>query len=316
MLDGLAGTGARGIRLAVEGPEMNIHINDRGAGAYNIILKNIRLNGLKGIRKNIKPNDDKDIVTSKQDLYALLPTGKWDWIDIDPYGSPIIFVDQAAQRLSGDGVLSVTATDTAPLCGTFSKACRRRYMAKPLNTGCRHETGLRILVGAVIRRAAVTDIALTPELAYYQGHFFRAYFRKAGSARKADALLKRVGYLIFNGGEYSISSDCPAGKSWAGPLWLGDLFERKLIREMLAKADEYMSKDTLKLLGILSDELLQPPYFYHTDDIARTFRVEPPRTAAAVDVLREQGFKASLVHYDTKGFRTDAGLKDLRKVLE
>jgi tRNA (guanine26-N2/guanine27-N2)-dimethyltransferase len=303
MLDGLAGTGARGVRLAVEGPGMHILINDRSAEVQKVI------------RKNVKLNDLGNVETSQHDLFSLLPTAKWDWIDIDPYGSPIMFVDQAAQRLSGRGILSVTATDTAPLCGTFAKACRRRYLAKPLNSGCKHETGLRILVGSVIRRAAVMDIALTPELAYYQGHFFRAYFRKTSSARRADSLLDEIGYLRFENGEYSVSKDCPAGREWAGPLWLGDLFDRKLVREMLAKTDDSMAKETHKLMHILKDELSQPPYHYDTDDLARVWRTEPPRTKTAVAKLEERGHKASVVHYSTKGFRTDADFADMKAIL-
>ena len=329
MLDALGGTGARGIRLAVEAPKMRIHINDRVPDAVKAIRKNIRLNDLKAIE------------TSQQEVFALLPTGKWDWIDIDPYGSPIDFVDAAVQRLAAGGTLSVTATDTAPLCGTFSKACRRRYMARPMNSGCKHETGLRILAGNIVRRAAVMDIALAPELAYYQGHFFRCYFRKSGGAKQADALLKKIGYLELKDGEYSASDKCPTGKSWAGPsnlrlkqsenrkffgkprpaeqgwagpLWIGNLAEKKLVGEMLASADDSMTKETVKLLQILKDELLQPPFHYHTDDLARAWRIEPPKTKDAIEILKQRGHRASPVHYSTKGFKTDAGYDEMRGI--
>lgn len=301
MLDALGGTGARGIRLAVEAPKMSIHINDRVPEAHNAILDNIRLNNLKGVD------------TGQQEIFALLPTDKWDWIDIDPYGSPINYVDSAAQRLATGGVLSVTATDTAPLCGTYAKACRRRYLARPMNSGCRHETGLRILVGNISQRAAVMDIAMIPELAYYQGHFFRCYFRKASGAKQADALLKKIGYLQLKNGEYSVSDITPE-KNWAGPLWLGNLTEKKLVREMLAAADDSMVKDTTKLLRILKDELLQPPFHYDTDELARAWRIEPPKTKGAVETLKERGHKASLVHYSTKGFKTDAGYNEMKAI--
>jgi tRNA (guanine26-N2/guanine27-N2)-dimethyltransferase len=303
MLDALGGTGARGIRLAVEAPKMRILINDRVPEACKVIRKNIDLNKLDGIE------------TAQQDLFTLLPTGKWDWIDIDTYGSPVAFVDQAVRRLAGGGTLSVTATDTAPLCGTHAKTCKRRYMARPLNSGCRHETGLRILVGNIIRRAAVMDIALVPELAYFQGHFFRCYFMKKASARQADAQLGELGHLELKKGEYAVSKECPEGNLWVGPLWLGDLFDRKLVRRMLAAADESTATETRKLLAILKEELTQPPYHYDTDELARSLKVEPPKTMAAVEMLKERGHKASLVHYSTKGFRTDAVIEEIKDAL-
>jgi tRNA (guanine26-N2/guanine27-N2)-dimethyltransferase len=39
----------------------------------------------------------------------------YQWVDLDPFGSPIQFLDAALQSLSRTGVLEVTATDTACL---------------------------------------------------------------------------------------------------------------------------------------------------------------------------------------------------------
>ena len=41
--------------------------------------------------------------------------GSFQWIDVDPFGSPITFIDGALQALGRVGVLEVTATDTAAL---------------------------------------------------------------------------------------------------------------------------------------------------------------------------------------------------------
>ncbi len=301
VLDGLGGTGARGVRLAVETDlDLNIHINDRSTEAFEVISKNIEMNNLEGI------------TATQLELFSLLPTEKFDWIDIDPYGSPVNYVDPAVQRLSKGGTLSVTATDTAPLCGTYVKACKRRYMARPMNSSCKHETGLRILVGNIIRRVAVMEIALTPELAYYQGHYFRCYFSAEKGAKPADRQLEKIGYLELKGGEYSIRTDLPKGKRWAGPLWLGDLMKKRLVKRMLAAVDKAMSKDTVHLLECLEEELLQPPYHYHTDDLAKLLKMEPLKTRKAVEILCEKGSKASLVHYTTKGYRTEADFDKMK----
>ncbi|MCK4266670.1 MAG: hypothetical protein KAX31_05270, partial [Thermoplasmata archaeon] len=47
ILDALGGTGAKGLRMAVEsGVDLTMHINDMNPLAYDIIRQNIELNGL------------------------------------------------------------------------------------------------------------------------------------------------------------------------------------------------------------------------------------------------------------------------------
>ena len=146
VLDALGGTGAKGIRLANElDTEVQVQINDLSQEAFQVIKKNIRANQLKNAS------------ASNEEFNALLSNNGFDWIDIDPFGSPVKFIDLAARRLSRGGILSITATDTAPLCGAKPETCKRRYLATPLKTEACHEFGLRILVGNTIRRAAVFD---------------------------------------------------------------------------------------------------------------------------------------------------------------
>ena len=44
----------------------------------------------------------------------------FDCIDLDPYGSPSIFLDSAIRSVKNGGLLLVTATDAGPLCGSFT----------------------------------------------------------------------------------------------------------------------------------------------------------------------------------------------------
>jgi tRNA (guanine26-N2/guanine27-N2)-dimethyltransferase len=42
---------------------------------------------------------------------------RFDVVDLDPYGSPAVFLDGAVQSVKDGGLLLVTCTDMAVLCG-------------------------------------------------------------------------------------------------------------------------------------------------------------------------------------------------------
>ena len=303
ILDALGGTGAKGIRLANElDQDIDVQINDLSSEAFHIIKKNITANKLKNAK------------ASNEEFNALLSDGGFEWIDIDPFGSPVKFIDLAARRLSRGGILSITATDTAPLCGAKPETCQRRYLATPLNSETCHEFGLRILVGNAVRRAAVFDYGLEPVLAYYHGHYFRAFFRKKKGARTANAGLEKIAYVQWDKKKgYSIHTDQPTG-DYAGPIWTGNLWEPAIVKKMLKLCDDTVGKESLKILENLGNELLQPPYHYHMDQVASLSNSEPLKTDSLVEELQKKGFTASGVHYNRKGFRTDASLSELIKI--
>jgi tRNA (guanine26-N2/guanine27-N2)-dimethyltransferase len=303
-LDALGGTGAKGIRLAVEsGIDLEIMVNDFSPMAFETINKNIAANHLKNVE------------SSCMEYNALLSERSFDWIDIDPYGSPVKFIDMAVQRLARNGVLSITATDTAPLCGAKPEVCIRRYMAQPMRCGCVHEIGLRILVGNTVRKAAALDVGLVPMLSYYYGHYFRAYFKMKKSAGAANSGLRNLGYVAWekNSG-YSVQDTQPAKGQYAGPLWTGDLWEPELVARMLSGCDDAMSRETISTIRKIDEELLQPPFNYHMDELASMTGSDPMKTKDMVRILGERGYKSSMVHYNQKSFKTDAGLPALREI--
>ncbi len=302
VLDALGGTGAKGIRLANELElDISVQINDLSPGAFQIIKKNITAIKLK------------NAIASNVEFNALLSDGGFKWIDIDPFGSPVKFIDLAARRLSRGGILSITATDTAPLCGAKPETCQRRYLANPLHTEAHHEFGLRILVGNAVRRAAVFDYGLEPVLAYYHGHYFRAFFRKKKGAKTANAGLENIAYVLWDEKKgYSIHKEQPKGR-FAGPIWIGDLWDPAIVKKMLKLCDEDTGKESRKILENLKNELLQPPYHYHMDQVASLSNSEPLKTDFLVEELLKSGFTASGVHYNRKGFRTNASLSEIIK---
>lgn len=55
--------------------------------------------------------------TSAPALPQTVPTQSYDAVDLDPYGTPAPLLDSAVQAVAEGGLLLVTATDMAVLCG-------------------------------------------------------------------------------------------------------------------------------------------------------------------------------------------------------
>lgn len=60
-------------------------------------------------------------------------------IDLDPYGSPTPFMDSAIQSISDGGLLMITSTDMAVLCGNHGEACFAKYGSYPVKAKFCHE---------------------------------------------------------------------------------------------------------------------------------------------------------------------------------
>ena len=73
----------------------------------------------------------------------------YDAVDLDPYGSPTQLLDSAVQAVAEGGLLLVTATDMAVLCGNNGEACWGKYGSYPLHRPYCHEMALRILLASI-----------------------------------------------------------------------------------------------------------------------------------------------------------------------
>jgi len=120
----------------------------------------------------------------------LMSEARFNVIDVDPFGSPAPFVDAACR--SASKMLCVTATDTAPLSGAHFSAGVRRYSALPMNTEYHAETGIRILIGTIIRELVKYDKSATPVLAHATEHYYRAYLLLDRGAELANACVRSM----------------------------------------------------------------------------------------------------------------------------
>jgi tRNA (guanine26-N2/guanine27-N2)-dimethyltransferase len=310
--DVLAGTGARSLRLAHEvAAPLIVHANDADPTALAALGKGAKANGVP----------DGRLRQVHGDAYAFLAARRYDVVDIDPYGSPMPFLDAGVRATRHDGLLCITATDTGALAGTYPRVCRRRYdahhglHAQPW----RSEVGLRILAAALVRAAARFDRTATPILSVSHGHWMRVVARVEDGRKDADAALRLLADAVpdpeTGTGRFVPRAHGQAlSKSWAGPLWSGPLHDAATVAALIAARSTQgvaRAREVDALLPILDQETRAPGFWFVTDGL-QTLLGAPPRRDALLERLRAAGHVASRTHLDPQGIRTDAGLDGLR----
>ena len=297
-LDLFGASGIRGLRIAKETKYAGkIVFNDLKKTAYNNIKKNAAANKVKAFFFN---NDARELLCS-------LDFGV-DAIDIDPYGSPIYYIIDAVKALSRGGLLSITATDTGALSGTFPKTCRRRYHSTSYKSEFYYESGLRILAKECINLCSTFDVALIPIFAHATRHYFRIYFKKVKGAGEADKLIKNIDYISYCPKclerEIGIKELCNCGNKriLIGPLFTGNLYDINLVRKM-SKSD--LCPDFFK--KILEEAEVNIPWFYTTDMIAKKYKIREPR-------MKELNFART--HINPKGFKTKKSIKEFLRLIK
>jgi len=300
MLDGLASSGVRGLRVALEAaPIAEIVLNVYNPSIVQIIDKNIALNGAKNAR------------SSRRNVNALLGEERFDYVDIDPFGTPVPYLTAALQGVENKGMLGFCATDVGVLTGSFKKVCQRRYMARPVNNECAHELALRILVGYAVRLAAAHDLAAEPLVCYSRGHYLRCYLMMTRGVKRAEAQMEQMAHANFEPDGRRWISKHPEAREHAGPLWVGPLFSKDILGAMSQRLSEH-TQGIEKDLTLWEKEWGAAPLFYDTNIMARKFKASPPKLATLMEGLRSMGFNAQSTYFTPTGFKTDAQPEDMR----
>lgn len=302
--DILAATGIRGLRYAKEA-DIKLILNDLNPSAIKLMKRNVLLNRVKAQICN----EDANVLLSKN-------KHKLDVIDIDPFGSPIDFIDSASRAISKEGLLAITATDTAPLSGTYPKTCLRRYGSKPLRGDIGHEVGVRILFNVLARELAKYDRAMTPLLCLGHKHYFRIWAKVKFSKAEADKGLANIGYIIYcrKCGFRAFSKNCVekcmncgAKLDFAGPLWTGKIFDSRICSSLIKESGN-------KIINQIYEESRANALFYDVHGLCKKYRCRAvPKVETVIEKLRKKGFEASRTHFLPTAVRTNADVKAILK---
>lgn len=324
--DVMAGSGALGVRLMNEsGVVSEAVLNDLNPEAHRLLSANLRYCNPQ-VRVEIANRDANALLSSANETY-----GGFDYVDLDPAGTPAPFIENTVRACRAKGVIGITATDLAPLCGVHVDACVRKYGAKSIRCPFSRELALRILVGFAARSAARLGVAVEPVLSYVKDHYARLFLGLEKSARKAHQTMNSLGFIafcsnclavyerrgLFHSGADSCD-ECSARVLVAGPLWVDSTVNQQILAgiiDSIYRGSISATGGVLKLFELLVSESLMPPFYYSVAELGKRLRcrVCSPKLLSAR--LRSLGFKSSLTHFDTSGVKSDSRISDVKSSL-
>ena len=313
-LDGLAGLGARSLRVANEIPDVEkVIANDANSKALQLASQSAILNNLNNFE--ISENEVCRFFSlySKKNYRASI-------VDIDPFGSPSKYFDCGIRATMHGGLFSTTATDLQVLHGLFVNACKRRYYGIPVKTEYANEVAIRLILGCMSMVAARLDIEILPQFIDNEMHYYRTYVKILNRPPKDDNVgyilhCKKCGNRVFSKIKCDLCDICSSKYDIAGPLWLGKLFDKKFVEIMLNECkDHTVDKKCEKIFEKCILESEMPGTYFTLDEIASKMKAAPLGLKLALSKLEEKGFLASPTSLNPTGFRTNCKIDKIMEI--
>jgi len=289
-------TGVRGLRLLHETDAFEAFcFTEANPDAFRVLRENVaRFPGASAV---------------EADAREAPPGAPFDYVDLDPYGSPAPFLGTALASVRPGGLVAVTATDMMVLAGAQPAACLRRYGARPVRGRLGPEGGLRILLAQIAKIAEERDRSIRPLLAYSRDHYVRAY-AEVGTGATTPAPVGEIdpgqwtGPWVGDRGPY-------------GPLWLGPLFDPELVGRMELPPGAARPTEVDRFVARLKEEVpVDRPFYFETNVLAAQLHLSsPPSLRAVAEGLRELGYGVARTHARPEGFRTDAPRSEVEELV-
>ena len=322
--DSLAGSGARGIRVAKEAKDFSsVIINDISSTSLDLARKSAELNHVADKCK-FSRSEVSAFLSVRQENNG----DRFDVVDVDPFGTPSPFIDCALRSLKDGGLLSVSATDSGVLCGVYPKVALRKYLGLPLRTDYSHEVGMRLLFGLLSLTAMRFELSIEPLFCHHDMHYFRAYSKiHVGNSHSIENE-KNIGYILHcfkcgfrsivsqqemfstkkSSDELQIPKSCPSCASnlrVGGPLWIGNIQSKDFV-EICSKVSE---------IPVFEQELDIPTY-YDLTEMTDRLGIRTPKILDVISKLKTNGRTASRTRLNPSAVRTDAPLPEIQSVLK
>lgn len=296
-LDGFGGTGIRGIRVSLE-TEAEASVAEINTRSVEIIKENVELNGVS-------------LEVHSHPFESVVSDSTYGFIDVDPYGSIVPFLDVAITHVRNGGYLGLTATDLSALTGSSPGKTRRRYDAYVETDRLKHETGIRLLLAYVARRAAALNREMIPIISFWRSHYYRIVVQIRNGAAGADRALEQIRTI-------DKSSDLSGiyGSIIEGPIWTGALSDTKIVDKCTGSKLESVSEASYSLLQSLpnEDERL---YFFELADFGRYLKRSLPTMDHIMGALeKETGMPSHRTHFSQTGIKSAISGEEFQSIFD
>uniref|UniRef100_A0A8C1EY42 tRNA (guanine(26)-N(2))-dimethyltransferase n=1 Tax=Cyprinus carpio carpio TaxID=630221 RepID=A0A8C1EY42_CYPCA len=306
VLEGLAASGLRSVRFALELPGLkSITANDYSAKAAALIARNAQHNNVSHI-----------LQASQRDASMVMYEARgrkerYDVIDLDPYGSPSPFLDAAVQAVSEGGLLCITCTDMAVMAGNSGETCYSKYGSVSIKSKYCHEMALRIILHSLDQRAAVYQRYIEPLLSVSVDFYIRVFVR----VKTGQAVVKNSASM-----KYSAATGPPVGPSCehcgqrhqlGGPIWAEPIHDITFVQKVLSAVSGNptrfrTSKRIEGVLSMVTEELQDIPLYYVLDHLSSTVHCNTPSMLQFRSALLHAGYRVSLSHACKNAVKSDA----------
>lgn len=225
ILDALSATGLRALRYVLEIPFVtSATANDLSVSACQSIRRNVSYNRTHA--QSIEPAAmSPDTAVSKiyvetanasHHMYSVLSHsstaamegsghqkparrfGRYDVIDLDPFGTAVPFLDAAVQAVQDSGMLCITCTDAGVWASTgYSEKCFSLYGGSPIKGEWSHEAGIRLILNATATSAAKYGCSIEPLLSLSVDFYARIFVRVRKSPQEVKKLAS-TSMIVYN----------------------------------------------------------------------------------------------------------------------
>jgi tRNA (guanine26-N2/guanine27-N2)-dimethyltransferase len=332
MCEPLTGSGVRTLRYLNECTgDFSADMFDVNPTAVETATKNIKLLGLENRAKVLKGDAKLLLMTESREK-------RFDYVDVDPFGTPAPYLNAAIQSLNPKGgLLALTATDMPVLCGAYPKVAMRRYGGFSIRAPFVHELAVRLLDAIAFRIAGLNDCSMTPIAVLSTDHYVRTWVKIEANRKKSNRQADNLGVIRYCQGcmrtqtiplkarhenidfEHDIKN-CKGPVREAGPLWIGNLFDSKILKrtnDVFKKDDANIyHKRVPRILEEMLEEyaLIEYPYIdLHV--LCDLYNLTPPKNRDVIEYLKNAGHKVARTHFRPTAIRTSASVVDVKTVI-
>jgi tRNA (guanine26-N2/guanine27-N2)-dimethyltransferase len=180
--------------------------------------------------------------------------------------------------------------------------------------------------------AARQDIGIRIVFSHSTAHYVRVYAEIDYGAKKADESVRNLGHVLhcFNClhretenslfGRCGVECpECGARMDYAGPLWLGNIFNKQFCGAMADENAHRAFRNSAKitqLLSLTSGEAEEQPTYYVLDKLSAKLGLPAPPVDTILRALKNKGFQAVQTHFNSRGIKSSASAKAIQEIVK